>query len=141
MLLETNSFLLLQPRLFPTVQQDKPPFPCSIFGTSLTRQRDGVAQLRVHLTTGSWAPWRRLWWVPVGASLRDGDTLSFKKSSPVLFSVMLLGNCNMPSSWVMRISSSFHRGSSERLPGARCGERKTNMREVWEASSHTSAGR
>lgn len=55
----------------------------------------------------------------VGTSLSDADTLYFKKSRAVLFSVMFLGNCNMPSSGVMRISSSFHRGSSERLPGAR----------------------
>ena len=125
-LLKTNSSLLLQPMLFPTVQQDKPPFPCTIFSTSLTRQRHGVARLRVRCIPGSWTVWWRLWWVPVGASLHDGGILSFNKSSAVLFSVVLLGNCNMPSSRVMRISSSFHGGSSERLPGARWGKHRTN---------------
>lgn len=112
--------------MFPTEQQDKPPFPCTIFGTSLTRRRDGSAQHWVRLITSSWAQWWRLCWVPAGASLHDRDTLSFKFSS-VLLSVTLLGNYNMPSSGVVRISSSFHGGSSEGSPASRCGVCRTNM--------------
>lgn len=101
--------------VLPTEQRDKPPFPCAVLGTSLTRRRDGAARRWVHLITGSRAQWWRLCWVPAGASLRDGDNLSFKFSA-ALFSVTLLGNCNMPSSGVVRISSGFHGGSREGSP-------------------------
>lgn len=67
----------------------------------LTRRRDGAAQLWVCLETCLWALWWTLWWVLVSACLRDGGTLSFKKSNAVLFTAVLLGTarCQAAGVW------------------------------------------
>lgn len=65
-----------------------------------SRRRDGAAQLWVCLETCLWAQWT-LHWVPASARLRDGGTLSFKKSSAVLFTAVLLGaaRCQAAGLW------------------------------------------